>query len=204
VLGCGCLITIIIALVILSALLVDVLRNTGFIRTLPQRPPWVLVRGNQRDAHPYIGSLGGYVPVSWKTIPNSSQKDRCRDNNDLKLCDYAAGSYDVDAAYLSSTHAAIAFSLYHYEHPGAPSAWRYLVAFLPRGAHLISCRYFHQTRGHNGPAHVCLYRVEGDKLLVAQYLAPKSQKRVGFGAPTQGLVVDTRFYFKTGYSFVKP
>ena len=121
--GCGCLIIIIIGLVILSALLVNVLRSTGFIRTLPQRPPWVLVRVNRQHAHPFIGSLGGYVPISWKTIPNSSQKDRCRDNNDLKLCDYATVSYDVDVAYLSSTHAAIAFSLYHYRHPAARSAW---------------------------------------------------------------------------------
>jgi hypothetical protein len=202
--GCGCLVVILVALTVLSAILVNVLHSTGIMRTVPHRPPWVLVRVKQENAHPYIGSLGGYVPASWRTIANTSQKDRCRDSNGLKLCDYATGSFDVDAAYLSATHAGIAFSLYHYRHPASQSARRYLVAFLPAGARLSSCRYFHQTRGSNGPAHVCLYMYERDALLVVQYLSPKRLDKVGFGAPTQGLIVNTRFYFKVGYSFVKP
>ena len=203
-LGCLALAVIVLALIVLSALLLKALQNAGILKPPVTARTWVLVRTNNRNAHPHIGSPGGYVPSSWRTIPDSSRNDHCHDENDLKLCDYSSVAFDVEVGYLGSTHAAIVFSLYHYHHVRTHTAWRYLTALLPVGSRLKSCRNFQQTHGANGPAHVCLYMYRHHALLAAQYLHRKPLDKIGFGAPTQGLVIDTHFYPRVGYTFVKP
>jgi hypothetical protein len=50
-----------------------------------------------------------------------------------------------------------------------PAHWQQLLGFLPPGAAKLSCRDFSQTGGGFGPAHACIYRWHGGRILVAQW-----------------------------------
>lgn len=144
------------------------------LATIRSLPALASVPAAARTEQPRINAPKAVVSRAWPYDPLYGAH-----NCDAGICTYALGQVHLLVNFGSGGRVTD-IQMYQYPNPGRPRYWTMLLSFLPSGARRQSCRAFRQTAGLSGPARACLYRWNGRRILVVQWLRENPLGRGGW------------------------